>query len=54
MNRTIKRFDGNQGRIIDDNGAEYFFHWTDITGGAKHKAAAVSKYVSSFNGKKSV
>ena len=40
MNGTIKRFDGNQGRIIGDNGAEYFFHWTDITRGAKHKAAA--------------
>jgi cold shock CspA family protein len=40
MNGTIKWFDGNKGRIIGDNGAEYFFHWTDITGGAKHRAAA--------------
>ena len=25
MNGKIKRFNGNQGRIIDDNGTEYFF-----------------------------
>ena len=40
MTGTIKRFDGNQGRIIGEDEKLYFFHWTDITGGAKHKAAA--------------